>query len=132
MKARYEVVQSDLVEFFHEMILDFGHKETGKYLDSKNVELSVSIKVCIYALYATIIKRKSSYRFMLPYLKGVRSDDVVDTIKSTFVSSVQGHMWIGSNKTSPLYTGSERAVATVNGTAALHIALKLAGVEAEI
>ena len=35
MKARYEWSKSDLVEFFHEMIPDFGHKETGKYLDSK-------------------------------------------------------------------------------------------------
>ena len=35
MKARSEWSKSDLVEFFHEMIPDFRHKETGKYLDSK-------------------------------------------------------------------------------------------------
>ncbi len=27
--------KSDLVGLFHEMIPDFGHKETGKYLDGK-------------------------------------------------------------------------------------------------
>lgn len=35
MKAKCEWSKSDLVELFHEMIPDFGHKETGKYLDSK-------------------------------------------------------------------------------------------------
>ena len=27
--------KEDLVELFYKMIPDFGHKETGKYLDSK-------------------------------------------------------------------------------------------------
>ena len=27
--------KEQLVELFHQMIPDFGHKETGKYLDSK-------------------------------------------------------------------------------------------------
>lgn len=35
MKAKCGWSKSDLVELFHEMIPDFGHKETGKYLDSK-------------------------------------------------------------------------------------------------
>ena len=35
MKVRYKWSKSDLVEIFHEMIPNFGHKETGKYLDSK-------------------------------------------------------------------------------------------------
>lgn len=35
MKARCEWKKADLVDLFHNMIPDFGHKETGKYLDSK-------------------------------------------------------------------------------------------------
>lgn len=64
-----------------------------------------------------------------PVFKGRESDYVVDTIKSTFVSSVGTYVDRFEQEVA-LYTGSESAVATVNGTAALHIALKLAGVEA--
>ena len=35
MKTRCDWSKNDLVELFHKMIPDFGHKETGKYLDSK-------------------------------------------------------------------------------------------------
>ena len=35
MKEAESWTKSDLVELFHFMIPDFGHKETGKYLDSK-------------------------------------------------------------------------------------------------
>ena len=35
MKTRLAWTKAELVELFHEMIPDFGHKETGKYLDSK-------------------------------------------------------------------------------------------------
>jgi FlaA1/EpsC-like NDP-sugar epimerase len=35
MKAKCGWSKSNLVELFHEIIPDFGHKETGKYLDSK-------------------------------------------------------------------------------------------------
>ena len=54
---------------------------------------------------------------------------VADTIKSTFVSSV-GEYVDRFEKEIAAYTGVSNAVATVNGTAALHIALKLAGVKA--
>ena len=64
-----------------------------------------------------------------PVFKGHELDYVVDTIKSTFVSSVGSYV-DRFEQDIAVYTGSERAVATVNGTAALHIALKLAGVEA--
>ncbi len=53
---------------------------------------------------------------------------VEDAISSTFVSSVGAY--VDKFETSiTKYTGSEQSVATVNGTAALHVALKLAGVE---
>lgn len=53
---------------------------------------------------------------------------VVETIESTFVSSV-GTFVDRFEHDMAGYTGSPRAIATVNGTAALHIALQLAGVK---
>lgn len=52
---------------------------------------------------------------------------VLDTIDSTFVSSVGAYVDRFEHEMSA-YTSSPRAVSTVNGTAALHLALKLAGV----
>lgn len=54
---------------------------------------------------------------------------VSNTIDSTFVSSV-GEYVNQFEQDIADFTGSEGAVATVNGTAALHVCLKLAGVEA--
>lgn len=62
-----------------------------------------------------------------PVFAGHERDYVVETIESTFVSSV-GAFVDRFERDMAAYTGSPRAVATVNGTAALHIALKLAGV----
>ena len=64
-----------------------------------------------------------------PLFQGRELDYVADTIKSTFVSSVGSYVDRFEQDVAE-YTGSEKAVATVNGTAALHIALKLAGVKA--
>lgn len=64
-----------------------------------------------------------------PLLAGKEKDYVVDTIDSTFVSSVGAYVDRFESEVSA-YTGSPRAVATVNGTAALHIALRLLGVAA--
>lgn len=63
-----------------------------------------------------------------PVFVGHEADYVADTIKSTFVSSVGSYVDRFELDMSS-YTGSQRAVATVNGTAALHVALRLAGVE---
>lgn len=54
---------------------------------------------------------------------------VLDTIDSTFVSSVGAYVdkFEGMMQT---YTGAEKAVAVVNGTASLQVALRLAGVKA--
>lgn len=62
-----------------------------------------------------------------PVFGGHERDYVIDTIESTFVSSV-GAFVDRFERDMAAYTGSPRAIATVNGTAALHIALKLAGV----
>lgn len=64
-----------------------------------------------------------------PVFGGNEQRYVTDTINSTFVSSV-GQYVDRFELDMAQYTGSPRAVATVNGTAALHAALKLAGVTA--
>lgn len=63
-----------------------------------------------------------------PVFSGHERQYVVDTIDSTFVSSVGAYV-DRFERDMATYTACARAVATVNGTAALHIALKLAGVE---
>jgi aminotransferase in exopolysaccharide biosynthesis len=64
-----------------------------------------------------------------PVFHGREKEYVVDTIDSTFVSSVGAYV-DRFEQDMAVYTGAPKAIATVNGTAALHIALKLAGVQA--
>jgi aminotransferase in exopolysaccharide biosynthesis len=64
-----------------------------------------------------------------PTFAGREREYVVDCIDSTFVSSVGQYVGRFEREIAG-YTGSPGAVATVNGTAALHIALLLAGVHA--
>lgn len=63
-----------------------------------------------------------------PYFGGNEKKYLVDCVDSTFVSSVGKYVdkFEGMIRD---YTGAKYAIATVNGTAALHVALKLAGVE---
>jgi len=62
-----------------------------------------------------------------PVFKGSEQAYVASTIESTFVSSV-GEFVNRFERDMAAYTGTEAAVATVNGTAALHVSLRLAGV----
>jgi aminotransferase in exopolysaccharide biosynthesis len=62
-----------------------------------------------------------------PVFGGNEKAYLSETIDSTFVSSVGGFV-DRLEQNMAAYTGSQRAVATVNGTAALHVALRLAGV----
>ncbi|WP_406821260.1 LegC family aminotransferase [Pseudomonas sp. KnCO4] len=62
-----------------------------------------------------------------PVFQGNEKQYVLETVDSTFVSSV-GAFVDRFERDMAAYTGSPRAVATVNGTAALHISLLLAGV----
>ncbi|EAR23499.1 LegC family aminotransferase [Nitrococcus mobilis] len=64
-----------------------------------------------------------------PVFNGRERDCVIDTIDTTFVSSVGAYV-DRFERDVATYTGSARAIATVNGTAALHVALRLAGVQA--
>ena len=65
-----------------------------------------------------------------PRFLGNEKKYVLDTIESTFVSSVGAFVTDFEEKIQA-FTGSKRAVATVNGTAALHVALLMAGVQRE-
>ncbi|GAA77695.1 LegC family aminotransferase [Pseudoalteromonas sp. BSi20495] len=63
-----------------------------------------------------------------PTFSGNEQKYVSETISSTFVSSV-GKFVDDFEKHIEIYTGTPKAVATVNGTAALHAALYMAGVQ---
>lgn len=63
-----------------------------------------------------------------PRFAGNEKQYLLDVIDSTFVSSVGPYVSEFEQKIAE-YCGAEYAVATVNGTAALHIALLLAGVK---
>jgi perosamine synthetase len=63
-----------------------------------------------------------------PKFKGNEKKYLNECIDSTFVSSVGKFVDLFEKKISE-YTGAKYAVATVNGTAALHIALLIAGVK---
>jgi len=63
-----------------------------------------------------------------PRFLGNEKKYVLEAIDSTFVSSVGEFVDKFEDEVSK-YTGVKYAIATVNGTSALHIALKLAGVE---
>ncbi len=64
-----------------------------------------------------------------PYFDDKEMEYVTDCIQTGWVSSV-GKYVNEFEKQLAEYTGVKRAIAVVNGTAALHIALKLAGVKA--
>lgn len=64
----------------------------------------------------------------VPSITGREKEFVTDTIESTFVSSVGAYVDRFEQEVAE-YTDSPKAVATVNGTAALHVSLKLAGVK---
>ena len=65
-----------------------------------------------------------------PVFGGNEKDYLIECIDSNFVSSV-GERVDEFEKRIAAYTGVTYAIAAVNGTAALHIALKLAGVTAD-
>ena len=65
-----------------------------------------------------------------PQFRGNEKQYLIDTIDSTFVSSVGVYVEQFEERVAE-YTGAKHTIATVNGTSALHIALMLAGVEPE-
>ncbi|WCE29846.1 LegC family aminotransferase [Vibrio sp. SCSIO 43137] len=75
-----------------------------------------------------IYKTKDFIPLHAPKFDGNEKAYVTETIDSTFVSSV-GKFVDEFEHRIEAFTGSKKAVATVNGTAALHAALYLAGVK---
>jgi perosamine synthetase len=63
-----------------------------------------------------------------PVFEGYERQYLVDCIDSNFVSSVGAKVTEFEEKVAK-FTGSKYAISTVNGTAALHVAIKLAGVK---
>jgi perosamine synthetase len=63
-----------------------------------------------------------------PVFEGNERKYLVDCIDSNFVSSVGDKVIEFENRVAE-FTGSKHAIATVNGTAALHVAIRLAGVK---
>jgi len=63
-----------------------------------------------------------------PVFEGNERQYLIDCVDSNFVSSVGEKVTEFETKVAE-FTGSKYAVATVNGTAALHVAIKLAGVK---
>ena len=63
-----------------------------------------------------------------PVFQGNERQYLVDCIDSNFVSSVGAKVTEFEKKVAD-FTGSKYAIATVNGTAALHVAIELAGVK---
>ncbi len=64
-----------------------------------------------------------------PHFTGNEKKYVLDCIDSTYVSSIGSYVTRFEQMVAE-FTGAQFAVATVNGTAALHVALKIAGVGA--
>ena len=62
-----------------------------------------------------------------PVFEGNERQYLIDCIDSNFVSSVGARVTEFEERIAA-FTGSKYAIATVNGTAALHVALQLAGV----
>lgn len=75
-----------------------------------------------------LYKTKEFIPLHAPRFDGNEKKYVAETIESTFVSSV-GKFVDEFERKIEIFTGSKKAVATVNGTAALHAALYMAGVE---
>ncbi|OAT28123.1 4-keto-6-deoxy-N-acetyl-D-hexosaminyl-(lipid carrier) aminotransferase [Buttiauxella ferragutiae ATCC 51602] len=82
----------------------------------------------LVAFIRDIYKTNAFIPLHAPTFSEKEQANVADTLESTFVSSVGKYVDEFERKIEA-YTGSARAVATVNGTAALHAALHQAGVE---
>ena len=84
----------------------------------------------IIAAVTNVLKPKNNCFIPLhePVFSGKEKEYVNDAIDSTFVSSVGPYVDRFEQELAS-YCGVERAVVTVNGTAALHVCLMLAGVQ---
>ncbi|MCD4722122.1 MAG: LegC family aminotransferase [Desulfobacula sp.] len=77
-----------------------------------------------------ILPNQTSFPLHEPFFNGNEKEYLMECINSRFVSSV-GKYVDKFEKMLAEYTGAKHAIAVVNGTAALHIALKLADISSE-
>jgi aminotransferase in exopolysaccharide biosynthesis len=92
--------------------------------NKQNIDFSDALIDLVHDIYGP-----SPIPLHRPVFEGGECDAVVATIKSNFVSSV-GERVTEFERRIAEFTGSNRAIATMNGTAALHMALILADVRA--
>jgi len=89
-----------------------------------------NIKNDVFNALKTVIKTDDFTALHIPIFDGNEICYLTDCIESNFVSSV-GEYVNKFEKAICDFTGSEFAILTVNGTAALHVSLLLAGVKSE-
>ena len=89
---------------------------------------SVGENLAVINLIRSIYKNKKFIPLHEPRFIGNEKKYLNECVNSTFVSSV-GKFVEKFEKKITKYTGAKYAIATVNGTSALHISLKLAGVK---
>lgn len=82
----------------------------------------------IISFVQNVYRKKDFIPLHAPTFSGNEKKYVSDTIDSTFVSSV-GQFVNDFEEGVEAYTGCKKAIAVVNGTAALHVALYMAGVK---
>lgn len=85
-------------------------------------------KLIIDFIRDTFNEKEAFIPLHAPYFGGNEKKYVLDTIESTFVSSVGAYVNRFEEMMAQI-TGGKFAIATVNGTTALHLALVLAGVK---
>ena len=93
---------------------------------SKLPDPTLEIIKFIYSLFPTTLP----IPLHSPTFSGNEKRYLIDCIDSTFVSSIGEYVTKFESKIKD-YTGASHAIATVNGTSALHMALLVAGVDAE-
>ena len=96
-------------------------------LKSQNYDVDISIQSQkIVNFIKSLYPDKSVIPLHEPTFNGKEKEYVQDCIDSTFVSSIGKYVNQFEDMVQS-YTGTKHAIATVNGTAALHISLLLAG-----
>jgi len=88
------------------------------------------MEAVLAALKSVLPRGSDSIALHEPYFRGNEWKYVKECLDTGWVSSVGKFVDLFENLLAE-FTGTKRAVAAVNGTAALHICLKLLGVEAE-
>lgn len=126
MKTNKKWSKEEIVALFHDMIPNFGHKETGKYLDSKNVIMADFNSVISFI--KSQYKTENFIPLHVPHFGG-NGKYLLQTIDSTFVSSVGAYVDQFELMMQGI-TQTQKAVAVVNGTAGIQVALRLVGVKA--